>query len=403
MTAKGAPTILFLGAAPFQVPPIRYARDRGYVVVTCDNRPDNPGHCLAHRSYDVSTADLAMVEKVARHERVDGIVPFGSDLSARTASLISEQLGLPTAPASAIDTLTDKARFRTFLADHGLQDTYFRCFDSTQPAALSSCLRTADRPLVVKPVDGNGSKGVAVLNGTDEQSLVQRAFAASRSGQVVIEEFVPRLGPQICGDGWMEQSALRFVHFGDGHFDDASGSKVPYAETFPSRHDADDLAAVRAKLEEVLRAVGYANGPFNFDVLLRGSRQPFIIEIGPRSGGNFIPSAIHLSSGTDLVAASVESSIRTLYTLPLAPAKADPVASYMIHTYCDGRLRAVKLSSSIRHNIVQHVRYVETGQTARAFTSADRAIGNLLLRFDDREEMAATLARMRDLVGVRVD
>lgn len=111
--------ILFLGAAHFQVPAIEYARRAGYYVLTCDNRPQNPGHDLAHESHNLSTIDLAGVLELARSREVDGILTFGSDVSALTAAVVAQDLGLPGSRVDTIETLTLKSRSGNFCATTG--------------------------------------------------------------------------------------------------------------------------------------------------------------------------------------------------------------------------------------------------------------------------------------------
>jgi len=73
--------ILMLGASWLQVPAIEYALSQGYDVITCDNRPENPGHALAMESYDVSTTDQEGVLELARRLKIDGVVAYASDPS----------------------------------------------------------------------------------------------------------------------------------------------------------------------------------------------------------------------------------------------------------------------------------------------------------------------------------
>jgi formate-dependent phosphoribosylglycinamide formyltransferase (GAR transformylase) len=82
--------ILFLGAAPTQIPPLRYAIEQGHYVITCDNVPENPGHKLVHESHNVSTTDKEAVLALAQRLKIDGIVAYVSDIGAlRSFSIIS--------------------------------------------------------------------------------------------------------------------------------------------------------------------------------------------------------------------------------------------------------------------------------------------------------------------------
>lgn len=111
--------ILFLGAAPTQIPPIRYALSQGHYVITCDYLPDNPGHRFAHEWHDVSTTDKEAVLTLARRLKIDGIVAYASDPAAPTAAYVGNALGLPSNPYEAVLTLARKDLFRAFLKKHG--------------------------------------------------------------------------------------------------------------------------------------------------------------------------------------------------------------------------------------------------------------------------------------------
>jgi len=128
-TIIGKKKILFLGAACFQIPSIKYALSKGYYTITCDNRKENPGHKIADKSYFVSTIDREAVLKIAKDEKIDGILSFASDVSTPTAAFVSKTLGLPGNPIETIRILTDKEAFRKFLNKSGIQKTYYKSFE----------------------------------------------------------------------------------------------------------------------------------------------------------------------------------------------------------------------------------------------------------------------------------
>lgn len=388
--------VLFLGAAPFQLPPIHYALRCGYQVITCDNRPSNPGHRLAHRSYDVSTVDAKAVLRVAEREQVDGVLAYASDVSAPTAAQVAWRLGLPGNPPTAVELLTRKDRFRDFLSRTGLQALLHRSFGAGERDAVRPYVEQAARLMVIKPVDASGSKGVFLLDPDGFDLLqVDQAFAESHSRTVVVEEFVPKFGHQICGDGFMEDGELAFVDFGDGHFYDDGRFLAPFAETFPSLHPPSVLARAKQALERILRAAGYRHGPVNLDVLITDSGEPFVIEIGPRAGGNFIPTAISLRTGTDLVAAAVECCLDPNFRLPRHPELPEEfVACYMLHSRTGGVFQGLRLSKELHRQLVATHLYLEPGGRVGPFLKASEAIGNLILRFHSSQQMHRMVREM---------
>lgn len=388
--------VLFLGAAPFQIPPIDYALRCGYQVVTCDNRPDNPGHRLAHRSYDVSTVDAVAVLRIAEREQVDGVLAYASDVSSPTAAQVAWRLGLPGNPPATVELLTRKDRFRDFLSRTGLQPLLHRSFSAGERGAIRAYVEQAARQMVIKPVDASGSKGISLLELDSFDSLrVEQAFSESRSRMVVVEEFVRKSGHQVCGDGFVEDGELAFVDFGDGHFYDDGRFLAPFAETFPSLHPGSVLAGARQALERILRATGYRQGPVNLDVLITASGEPFVIEIGPRAGGNFIPTAISLRTGTDLVAAAVECCLDPSFRLPRHPELPEEyVACYMLHSRTGGIFQGLRLSKELHRQLVATHLYLEPGGRVGPFLKASEAIGNLILRFRSSQQMHRMVREM---------
>lgn len=95
-------TLLMLGGSDTQVHAIERARELGIRVVTCDNRPQNPGYPLADEYYEVSTTNLDGVLDLARRLRVDGVLAYASDPAALTAAYVVERLGLPGDPLESV-------------------------------------------------------------------------------------------------------------------------------------------------------------------------------------------------------------------------------------------------------------------------------------------------------------
>lgn len=399
------PTLLHLGAARFQYPALQAARARGCRLVTCDRDASAPGHSLADRAVTLDTTDVAGVEALAREEKVDGVLSFGSDPGACTAASVAQTLGLPGHPLEGVEVLSDKARFRAFLAAQELQSLTHGCFTATERNELRAFVREHGAPMVLKPVDGNGSKGVAVLRDTSySEALVDRALANSRRGALIVERFVEKRGNQVCGDGFVQNGELVFVDWGDGYFPEGEAFMAPCAERFPSDHTQTALKRLRDLVATVVRRVGLTTGPINIDAFVTPDGSPFLVELGARSGGNYLPSAIHLHRGVDMVDAALGAALDPHYRLPPPEApKFECVGSYMIHSRQAGTLERVRLADELTSCVLQDTRYLAPGQPVQPFHSASAAIGNLLLGFPSRDQMADTMERLDRLVEVTVN
>src|SRR5947207_6111880 len=195
LETHGMKRILFLGAAHFQIPPIRYARAAGYYVLTCDNRPESPGHLLAHEAHTVSTVDQKGVLELARSRHIDGIVSFGSDVSALTAAVVASALGLPGADVATVEILTRKSLFRQFLSSKGLQRQRYGAFRRDNIEAAPAFARDFGDSAVIKPVDSSGSKGVSLVHSAaDIDGALAYAFSESRSHELIVGEQIGSSG-----------------------------------------------------------------------------------------------------------------------------------------------------------------------------------------------------------------
>ena len=157
--------VLMLGGSIYQTYAIKAAVNMGYYVITCDYLPSNPGHQFAHEYHNVSTTDKEAVLALAKELKVDGVVAYASDPAAPTAAYVSEKLGLPTSPYKSVEILSKKHLFRQYLSEHGFNVPKAKSYKTFEEAEKD--IDSFKLPVMVKPVDSSGSKGINKM--TDEE------------------------------------------------------------------------------------------------------------------------------------------------------------------------------------------------------------------------------------------
>ena len=382
-------TILFLGAAHFQLSAIRYAINKNYRVYTCDNQPKNPGHKLAHKSFNISTTNVDEILKKLKHEQIDGIITSGSDISALTVSKVAEKLNLPCNPSSVINIMTNKSLFRNFLEKNNFQKNKYICLNKKNTNKIKELISFDKGPWIMKPNDSSGSKGIFLLNSFKDINLkIEQSMAFSMSKLLIIEKFQQKKGPQICGDGFFKEGNIQYIAFGDGWYYSDNECFAPYAETFPSSLSKKNLIKLKNTIEKILQRIGFIEGAFNHDSLILEDDTPFILEIGPRSGGNYIPEAIDLMYGFNSSMASVESCLGNKYSIEKSYPNTYPgVASYMIHSIKDGYFNKISFNKAMDKKIKSFNIYPLKGDFVKKFTNGSHSIGNCILKFDSKKEM----------------
>ncbi|MGV3523047.1 MAG: ATP-grasp domain-containing protein [Candidatus Sericytochromatia bacterium] len=398
--------LLCLGAAASQVPIIRRARDAGHEVLTTDYLPDNPGHRLAHRAYGVSTTDRAGVLALARAQQIDGIVAFASEPAAPTAAYVSEKLGLPGNPFASVLNLSHKGRFRRLLQQAGLPSPRFATAQRLEAACALLAKRVEEGPSswLIKPVDASGSKGVSRWEVPAEAALasaclthgkqsLQAAFAASLSGEIILEEALYTLGPQIHGEALVHNGQVVLCSLGDEYFSPFQ-PLVPFATILPSlAHSGEVLTACAELVQQIVTASGYRNGGMNVEIR-RGPDTLYAVELSPRSGGSFMTRLAQLATGWDLVQANLEMALGT-YTPQSGASRPGWHVLLDMHSEHAGVLAETALPPALKECLVESQMLYAPGDTVPAFSDSRDVIGSLLLKL----QTPAQLISWRAFVG----
>ncbi|MGP4789292.1 ATP-grasp domain-containing protein [Psychrobacter sp. 1Y11] len=394
MTAK---TILILGGSEFQVPLIQAAKQLGLYVITCDYLPDNPGHALADKYLNVSTTDKDAVLQVAIDHKIDSIATFASDPAIPTIGYVVEHLGLPGISARAAESFSHKSLFRQVLKQAGLKTPSFYLTESASiPLGLHD-----KKPYIVKPVDSSGSKGVRLSTGTQSNIVecIKYALSFSRSHRCIIEEYLE--GPQVHGDGFLQDGKLIAGYFGDQYFYTQSDSFIPISTRWPTVH-ADIHQQLKRQLEQLAAHTGYLNGPINVEARLNRDNELYLIEVGARNGGNFVPLLQQRLTGFDYVDAVLKTSLgqQVMHNEACQQTQRKIGAYYVLHAQTDGIFAGINIDSSLEPYIFYKKLFKEKGEAVQQYCGSHTSIGVLLLAFPTVESRDQQMDEIAGLVKV---
>lgn len=378
--------VLFLGASHIQTPPIRYSKLMGYSTYTVDNRSDNPGHLLADKSFNISTKDVSAIADLARGLGITGLVAYASDTAALTAAEVTKQLNLPGQNLEAVRLMTNKDKWRDFLRSKGFNvPKSFSVSDATEIAKL---VQQHEFPMLLKPVDSSGSKGISKLTRktkiTEIEEAVSSALSHSMRQQLILEQLIIKDGPQVAGDGFVLGGELVHVVWGDENFDDCVNGLVPAGQTFPSTQSRERLEYAQCEFNRLIKLLGLQSGPLNFDFIFDQNGNLFILELGPRNGGCRIPEVAKLATGVDMISATVELSLgREIAGIHEAQISGF-WGTFMFHSQSAGTYRGLNIHREVASSIVDMEVWVSAGDQVKPFMGGDNAVGSALLRFEDK-------------------
>ena len=398
-------TLMLLGGSQAQLVAIKSAKEYGCRTVLCDYLPDNPGRYLVDKFYLTSTTDLESILQIARDEGIDGVVAYGSDPAAPTAAYVASELGLPGIDYRTALDFCEKHRFRQFLADNGFHVPNSREI-SYGEAINGSFLEGLKFPLVIKPTDSSGSKGITVLDHpSDLDGAIDIAKARSRNGVLIVEEFIQRDHPHVIeGEIFVLNGGVVSWGLINSIRDPKTNPLLPAGYSYPLDLDPERVNLVRREISRLVAASGVKNGAFNLEMIITKNEELFFLDVGPRNGGNMLPEFISMINGKNLPLATVRVAVGETDNLDVS------LDGYggggwglaVLHSQSDGKFENVEYSSEASKALVRECLDVCAGDTVKKFTVCSDLVGLSFFKFDTEKAMHEVMYNMDSSLSVSV-
>lgn len=379
--------LLLLGGSKYLLPYIQAAHNLGLYVITCDYLPNNIAHKYSDKYCNVSIIDKDAVLELAKSLEIDGIMSPATDPGVTTASYVAEQLGLPGCPYKSVDILQHKDKFRKFLLEHGFNSPLAKGYsDATVAKEDISSFRF---PVIVKPTDSAGSKGVNRVDNVEElDNAIIEAFDNSISKNIIIEEFIEKKGSSSDTDSFSINNELVFASFDCQHFDEnAINPYTPAAYSWPSDMPNEIQKELRDEIQRLIKLLNLGTSLYNIETRQGTDGKPYIMELSPRAGGNRLSEMLKYATGQDLITNAVKAAVGLSLDNLTDPIYNGAWAEYIIHSNEEGVFDSIQLDDSFKkEHVVEEDIWVKPGDRIYKFTGANKAIGTYVLRFDTQEE-----------------
>jgi len=353
-------TLLILGARLAQLPAINAARKLGLRVAAVDPDSQAIGLGVADARLAVDLADFEAILDFARRERVAGVVTLAADYPMPTLARLCAVLALPGPTVDAVARATHKRLMRDALAGAGVACPRYRCTRSA--AEARETFEEFGDAAVFKPVLSHGSRGVSLVAAGSAAEVVEAAYrhaaGQTRADGVMVEAFVG--GPEFSVETLTFDRRTAVVAVTD-KLTTAPPYFVELGHNQPSRFGAGQKRQLGDCAVASLAALGVDNAGGHTEIRLT-EEGPVVMEAAARLGGGFICShLVPLSTGIDLVAASIEVAVGR--TPSLAPARAGRPAAIRFLRATPGLVTEVSGadSASARAGVEEVAVYVRPG------------------------------------------
>lgn len=324
-------TLLIISGGIEAVPGIRLAKEMGLHVVVSDMNPNAPGFTFADDRLLASTYDVeATVAVAVQYHRaispIHGVMCIAADVPV-TVACVAEALKLPGISVASARLAVDKLAMKERFAVDNVPIPWFSAVESVDHLKLIVAER--NYPLVLKPVDSRGSRGVLQLApAMDLDWAYSISHGHSPTGRVMVERFLS--GPQVSTESIVLNGVAYTPGFADRNYElleryaphiIEDGAQLPSCLSEKSQQAVCDLVSQAA------HSMGIENGVVKGDIVVHDG-QPYVIELAARlSGGYFCTHEIPLNTGVDLVGNAIRLALgESINTDALQPQYNQPVA-----------------------------------------------------------------------------
>ena len=394
---------MLLGGIRYLLPVIEAAHRHGYYVITVDYVPENIAHQYSDEFHNVSILDKDAVLQLAQELNIDGILSFGVDPGVVTAAYVAEQMGLSfQCSYESACILQDKSRFRQFLKDNNFNVPNAKGYSSKEDALADT--DSFNWPIIVKPVDSAGSKGVTRVDLKEQlSSAIDYALNESHNGHIIIEDFLEKVGNSSDCDSFTVDGKLVFCSFNDQLFDNkAINPYTPAAYTWPSTIPQWAQDELKSELQRLMTLLNVKTGVYNIETRLCKNGKPYIMEVSPRGGGNRLSEMMKYISGQDLIDNCVRAAVGEPIDTISQPKNNGYWAEVILHSECNGIFQTINIDKSTENKyLVEKDIWVKEGDKVQGFTGANTTIGTLVLRFKKERELIKFIKNINKWITIQ--
>ena len=398
--------LLLLGGSHAEIPLIQAAQALGWYVITTGNNRDGLGHPYADKTVFENYSDKEAMLALARAEGVQAVCSGCNDFSLLSTVYVCEKLGLPGHDSYATSLeIHHKDKYRALATRLGIPTPRALVIptdtDTTgnKHADFDVAIAHLTFPIIVKPVDLTGGKGIhRAANPEEAREAYKDACSRTHQNHIVAEEFVQ--GTNHGFSAMLVKGKVAFA-FADNEQYFMNKYLVSGANS-PSTSGSETLAKLRDYSERIARELHLIDGILHIQYIEKPDGTPVIIEICRRPPGDLYIKFVKYATGIDypkfIVMAETGEDISGITNVPTQ-------GYWLRHCIMAGpdiangsTVRDVTFSPEIQSNIVEKFLWYKPGDVVT--DKLTYKAGIVFFKFDTLEEMANKTARMTDLAKI---
>jgi biotin carboxylase len=388
--------LLLLGGGHAEIPLIQAAQKLGYFVITTGNAREGLGHAYADKNVFEDFSDHEKMLSLAKAEGVDRVCSGCNDFALLSTAYVCEKLGLPGHDSYETSLqLHHKDKYRALATRLNIPTPKAITVRNTEE--FETALKTLSFPIIVKPVDLTGGKGIHRAASAEEaRAAYADALSRTREDHVVVEEFV--VGTNHGFSAYLQNQKVVF-YFADNEQYFLNKYMVSGANT-PTTTSLRGQRLLCEYSERIAKELKLVDGILHIQYIEKSDGTPVIIEICRRPPGDLYIKFVQYATGVDYPKMLIQAETGEACTeiLPPLGTLPKPFLRHCIMAEKKGFAQSVYFAPEIEKNIVEKFLWYKKGEpiTDPLYYKA----GIVFMQFSTLEEMQSLTEKMTDLVKV---
>ena len=285
--------LAIMGASKWQLPIYLKAKEMGIETHGFSYEEGALAKDYADYFYAISLKEKEKIEVKCKEIGVNGVITCASDFATEISCWVAEQLGLNTNSYQTVVNIHDKAWVR---------EKTKHLTSIMQPKTVSGSLNTIVLPFypcIIKPVNGNGKRGVWFVKSPDEYEGIKAQVQADfiKDEKALVEQFI--VGKEYSIETLSYHSRHYIVQVTEKVSDGA-----PHFVELGHHQPADITDECRDRIcvatRDILTAVDFSNGASHIELKVTEQGDIYLIDLNPRGGGDYISThLVQLSTNCD--------------------------------------------------------------------------------------------------------
>ncbi len=294
--------VMIVGGGSGQIPIINCCKKHGLFTIVVSPYGAYPGIQIADKHINEDIYNIESLVNIGREEKIDYVISDQSDFAVPIVAYVANKLNLPGNDIEVATTYTYKSKFREFCEKNHIPAPKSFVIEDESDYIPELC-----PPLVVKPADSQGSRGISLVQCfSDLENAIVNAKKFSKHGKVVVEEFFK--GKEVVCEGFVIDGKYHNVAFGDRTYFKLEKLFIPSKTIFPSSIEDEIKKKIVINEQKIASKLNPSFGIVHSEYLVNDEGEFVVIESALRGGGVYIAShLIPLSTGVDLTEALFEA------------------------------------------------------------------------------------------------